>query len=210
LLRKKIALVMALAVAASMTLAGTALAKDRNHDRIPDRWERAHHLSLKVKQGGRDQDRDGLKNRGEWRAKLDPRDDDTDNDGVEDGDEDAGTVASFEGGVLTLALAKGGTLSAKVTDETEVECDDDAGDDRGEDEGDDENGDDEGEDESEDSAHASGDGGDDEGEHDDHGGDAHNEDCGPEALAAGARVLEAELKVIGGEAVWTSVELLKP
>jgi hypothetical protein len=210
LLRKKIALVMALAVAASMTLAGTALAKDRNHDRIPDRWERAHHLSLKVKQGGRDQDRDGLKNRGEWRAKLDPRDDDTDNDGVEDGDEDAGTVASFEGGVLTLALAKGGTLSAKVTDETEVECDDDAGDDRGEDEGDDENGDDEGEDESEDSAHASGDGGDDEGEHDDHGGDAHNEDCGAEALVAGAKVLEAELKVIGGEAVWTSVELLKP
>jgi hypothetical protein len=210
LLRRKIALMIALAVAASMTLAGTALAKDRNHDRIPDRWERAHHLSLKVKQGGRDQDRDGLKNRGEWRAKLDPRDDDTDNDGVEDGDEDAGTVASFENGVLTIALAKGGTISATVTDETEVECDDDAGDDRGEDEGDDENGDDEGEDEAEDSAHASGDGDDDEGEHDDHGGDAQNEDCGAEALAAGARVLEAELKVIGGEAVWTSVELLKP
>jgi hypothetical protein len=207
LLRKKIALVMALAIAASMTLAGTALAKDRNHDRIPDRWEKGHHLSLKVKQGGRDQDHDGLKNRGEWRAKLDPRDDDTDNDGVEDGDEDAGAVASFTGDVLTITLAKGGTLSAKVTDETEIECDSEPGDDRGEDEGDDEHGD---------GNHGDEDDGDDEGDDDraqaahDDGDDAGNEDCGTEALVAGTKVLEAELKVIGGEAVWTEVELLKP
>jgi hypothetical protein len=209
LLRKKIALVMALAIAASMTLAGTALAKDRNHDRIPDRWEKAHHLSLKVKQGGRDQDHDGLKNRGEWRARLDPRDDDTDNDGVEDGDEDAGTVASFEGGVLTIALAKGGTLSAKVTDDTEIECDDDAGDDRGHEHGDDDE-DGDGHHGDDDVAHHAGDHGDDEGEHDDHGGDDENEHCGAEALVAGTKVLEAELKVTGGEAVWTDVELLKP
>jgi hypothetical protein len=218
LLGKKIALVMALAIAASMALAGTALAKDRNHDRIPDRWEKAHHLSLKVKQGGRDQDKDGLKNRGEWRAKLNPRDSDTDNDGVEDGDEDAGTVASFDGTTLTIALAKGGTLSAKVTDQTEVECDDDAGDDRGTDgartssddpgdDGDGEHGDgpgDNGDDDGPDDA------ANDDGEHDDHGGDSQNEDCGPEALVAGTKVLEAELKVIGGEAVWSSVEVLKP
>jgi hypothetical protein len=205
LLRKKIALVMALAIAASMTLAGTALAKDRNRDRIPDRWEKAHHLSLKVKQGGRDQDKDGLKNRGEWRAKLDPRDDDTDNDGVEDGDEDAGTVASFTGDVLTITLAKGGTLSAKVSDETEIECDSEPGDDRGEDEGDDERGD-------EDDEHGDDDEGDDDraqAAHDDDD-DVGNEDCSTEALVAGTRVLEAELKVIGGEAVWTEVELLKP
>jgi hypothetical protein len=215
LLRRKIALVMALAVAASMMLAGTALAKDRNRDRIPDRWEKTHHLSLKVKQGGRDQDHDGLKNRGEWRAKLDPRDDDTDNDGVEDGDEDAGTVASFEGGVLTIALAKGGALSAKVTDETEVECDDDAGDDRGHDDsaraaGDEPGDDEQGDDDPGDDDGQHGDDGDDDGEHDDHGGDTQNEDCGSEALVAGTKVLEAELKVIGGEAVWTDVELLKP
>jgi hypothetical protein len=216
-LRTKIALATAFAVTASMLLAGTALAKDRNHDRIPDRWEKAHHLSLKVKQAGRDQDRDGLKNRGEFRARLNPRDSDTDNDGVKDGDEDAGTVTSFEGGVLTIALAKGGSLSAKVTDETEVECDDDAGDDRGHDEGDDDRGDDH--------ARASGDGdhgddgpgddqhgddGDDDGEHDDHGGDANNEECGTDALVAGTKVLEAELHVVGGEAVWEDVELLKP
>jgi hypothetical protein len=198
-IRTKIALVMALAITASMMLAGTALAKDRNHDRIPDRWEKAHHLSLQVKQAGRDQDHDGLKNRGEFRARLNPRDRDTDNDGVRDGDEDAGTVASFEGDVLTIALAKGGTLSAKVTDATEVECDDDAGDDRGHHHGDDDHGDD----------HHGGHS-DDDGEHDDHGGDAENEDCGTDALVAGTKVLEAELKVIGGEAVWTSVELLKP
>ena len=89
MLRRKIALVMTLAVAAGTMLAGTAFghSNDRNHDRIPDRWEKRHHLSLKVKQGGRDQDHDGLTNRGEWRAKLNPRDRDTDNDGRSDGDE---------------------------------------------------------------------------------------------------------------------------
>jgi hypothetical protein len=209
LLRKKIALVMALAIAASMALAGTALAKDRNHDRIPDRWEKAHHLSLKVKQGGRDQDHDGLRNRGEWRARLDPRDEDTDNDGVEDGDEDAGTVASFEGDVLTITLAKGGTLSAKVTDETEIECDDDASDDRSHDHGDDDE-DDDGHHGDDDGARDAGRHGDDDGEHDDHGGDDENEHCGTDALVVGAKVLEAELEVTGGEAVWTDVELLKP
>jgi hypothetical protein len=45
--------------------------------------------------------------------------------------------------------------------------------------------------------------------HDD-GDDDGNEDCGTEALVANTKVLEAELKVIGGEAVWTEVELLKP
>ena len=43
-----------------------AAAKDRNHDRIPDRWERHHHLSLGVNQAHRDQDRDNLGNRGEF------------------------------------------------------------------------------------------------------------------------------------------------
>lgn len=218
MLRRKIALVMALAVAASLMIAGTALAKDRNHDRIPDRWEKHHHLSLKVKQGRRDQDHDGLKNRGEWRAKLDPRDDDTDDDGIEDGDEDAGTIASFEGDVLTLTLARGGTLSAKVTDETDIECDSEPGDDRGEDEGDGEHGDgDHGDGHHGDGDHGDDENGDDEGDDDraraaddDDGDDEGNEDCGTEALVAGTRVLEAELKVIDGEAVWTEVELLKP
>jgi hypothetical protein len=198
-LRRKFALAMALAVAASLMLAGGALAKDRNHDRIPDKWEKRHHLSLHHKQGRRDQDHDGLKNRGEFRAHLNPRDADTDDDGIDDGDEHAGAVESFEDGVLTISLANGGTLSAAVTDDTEVECDDDAGDDRGHEDGEHHHG------------HHHGDDGDDDAQsagH--HGDDDENEGCGPDALVAGTKVLEAELKVRDGEAVWKEVELLSP
>src|SRR5436190_16251272 len=93
-----------LALFATLLLASAASAHDRNRDRIPDRWERAHHLSLHVNQARRDQDHDGLNNRGEFRAHLNPRDADTDDDGTDDGDENAGTVASFADGVLTVSL----------------------------------------------------------------------------------------------------------
>jgi hypothetical protein len=222
-LRRKFALAMALAVAASLMLAGGALAKDRNHDRIPDKWEKRHHLSLHHKQGRKDQDHDGLKNRGEFRSHLDPRDADTDDDGIDDSDEHTGTVDSFENGVLTITLANGGKLSAAVTDETDIECDSEPGDDRGEDEhgdhhgdhGDDNDGDEGDDNEGDDNEGDDGDGdhGDDrslQGDGGDHGDDEGNEDCGTEALVAGAKVLEAELKVSGGEAVWTDVELLTP
>jgi hypothetical protein len=217
-LRRKFALAMALAVAASLMLAGGALAsgKDRNHDRIPDKWEKKHHLSLKHKQARKDQDRDGLRNRGEWRSHLDPRDDDTDNDGIEDGDENTGTVDSFQNGVLTISLANGGKLSGAVTDETDIECDSEPGDDRGDDDhgdghhGDGDHGDDEGDDDEGDDDHGGGDDRSLQGHGDDDGDDEGNEDCGTEALVAGAKVLEAELKVSGGEATWTDVELLSP
>jgi len=68
--------------------AGSAAAKDRNHDKLPDRWEKRHKLSLKVNQARKDQDLDGLRNRGEFRSGTDPRDADSDDDGVEDADED--------------------------------------------------------------------------------------------------------------------------
>jgi hypothetical protein len=184
-----------LALVASLMLATFAAAGgDRNRDRIPDRWEKQHHLSLKVDQSKRDQDRDGLNNRGEFQAQLDPRDDDSDNDGVEDGDENAGTVATFTGGVLTITLAKGGTLAAKVTPDTEIECDGAAkassDDDEGGDEG--QNG-------------GQGDHqGNDEGTDDDHGGD---NTCGANPLTASRQVKEAELKTRNGEAVWDKVEL---
>ena len=47
--------IVALALVAVLGLASSASAKsrDRNHDRIPDRWERVHHLSLKVNQAKR-------------------------------------------------------------------------------------------------------------------------------------------------------------
>ena len=72
-----------------LALPAAASARDRNHDRIPDRWEKRHHLSLRVNQARRDQDHDGLRNRAEFRAHTDPRDADTDDDGVGDADEDA-------------------------------------------------------------------------------------------------------------------------
>jgi hypothetical protein len=70
-------------------LGGTAVAKDRNHDRIPDRWEKRHHLSLKVDQSNRDSDRDKVDNRNEFQEGTDPRDKDSDDDGRKDGREDS-------------------------------------------------------------------------------------------------------------------------
>jgi hypothetical protein len=178
-----------LALVASLLLATFASAGgDRNRDRIPDRWEKQHHLSLRVDQSRRDQDGDGLNNNGEWRAKLDPRDDDSDDDGVEDGDENAGTIATFTGGVLTISLAKGGTLVATVTPGTEIECDDETAKAASDDDGD----------------HGDGDHNDGDHENDDDHGD---ESCGADPLTAGRQVKEAELKTQNGEAVWEKVEL---
>src|SRR5690349_19227873 len=116
--------VLAIATSLLFSAAAGAGSSDRNRDHIPDRWEKRHHLSLAVNQARRDQDHDGLNNRGEYKAGLDPRDDDSDNDGVVDGDENAGSIASFTDGILTLKLAGGGTLTATVTSETEIKCDD--------------------------------------------------------------------------------------
>lgn len=176
----------ALAVTASLGLASAASAKDRNHDRIPDRWERAHHLSLHVNQARRDQDHDGLDNRGEFRAHMNPRKADTDGDGIKDGDENAGTIASFKNGVLTINLAGGGTLTGAVTGDTEIECDDMA---RASDDG----------------GHGGDDGDDGHGHH--HGDDGDDDNCASDALAAGRTVHEAELKAEDGQATFEKVEL---
>jgi hypothetical protein len=117
-------LALAVAAAALLALPGFAAAKDRNHDHIPDRWEQRHHLSLNENQAHRDQDRDGLDNRAEWRAGDDPRNHDTDHDGVMDGAENAGTIASFDAatGKLAITLFGGDTLSGLVVESTRIEC----------------------------------------------------------------------------------------
>ena len=175
-----------------------AAAKDRNHDRIPDRWERHHHLSMGVNQTHRDQDRDNLGNRGEFLAGDNPRDADTDNDGTEDGNENAGRIQSFDAnsGRLVITLFGGDTLSGQVNDQTEIECDNE-----NENEANDQNDDNDrlarhGDDNSGPGSENSGPGGDDE-----------NGNCTTADLTAGRVVDEAELHTEGGAAVFEKVEL---
>jgi hypothetical protein len=194
------------ALAAVAVLAAPSQARDRNHDRIGDKWEKKHHLSLRVNQARKDQDHDGLKNRGEFRAQTDPRDDDSDNDGVEDGDEQAGKVASYDTstGTLVVELFGGGTITGKVTAQTDVECDA-GGDDDGDGSGDD--------DHSERSLRGGGDEGDNDDEHGDDGGkggddESDNKSCPPDALKQNAIVQEAELKLVNGSAIFEKIELV--
>jgi hypothetical protein len=211
---------IAIAIAAAFAvwlfaLPGAAAARDRNHDKLPDRWEKRFHLSLQKKQGRRDQDRDQLKNRFEFKAGMNPRDADTDGDGVEDGDEGAGVIDSFDAdtGVLTINVFAGGSISGLVTDDTEIECenddadepdqpgDDDEGDDEGDEVGDDGPGEEEGDDDvgeevergvlSEDDEV----GNDDEGDDEDEDEEGDDDACGVDDLVPGRVVREAELEL---------------
>ena len=197
----RILMLVAATCAALLATATTASAHsrgDHNGDRIPDRWERAHHLSLKVNQAKRDQDHDGLRNRAEYLAGTDPRNDDSDDDGTDDGDEGAGTITSFANGVLTVHLFNGDDVKGTVDEATEIECDarsssstttavaadDDPGDD---DQGDD-----------------------DEGEHQD-GDRGHDDDgnCAADALTVGAVVREAELKTTSTGLLFREIEIVR-
>src|SRR5215210_995019 len=124
----------------AVALPGTAAAADSNHDGIPDRWEKRHGLSLKVDQAKRDQDRDALVNKREFRFGFDPGDDDSDDDGVEDGDEQSGVITGWDPatGSLTIRATGGQEITGLVTDDTEVSCDD--GDDQGDEDEDGEGG----------------------------------------------------------------------
>lgn len=197
------ALIGALAI---LALPSLAAAKDRNHDRIPDRWEKRHRLSTNVDQAGRDQDHDHLRNRAEFLAGDNPRNRDSDDDGVIDGDENAGTISSFdaETGKLTIALFGGETISGLVSDETEIKCEhsattasashDGSGDQSGEEEpGDNDQGDDSGGSTSSGPGH----------EH----GDCNEGGCTTADLVPGAVVDEADLKLANGTATFEEVEL---
>jgi hypothetical protein len=175
---------------------------DRNGDRIPDRWERAHHLSLKVNQAKRDQDHDGLRNKAEFMAGDNPRDADTDNDGIRDGQEKAGQVVSFTDGVLTVRLFNGDDVKGTVDADTEIECEDapatapaaraaDDGHGGGDDHGDDGN-DNRGHDE-----------GDDDEDHND-----GQPGCDATKLTPGAVVSEAELKATASGLLFEKIELV--
>jgi len=209
-LRNCVLAISALLVLA-LVAAGPASAADRNHDKIPDRWEKRHNLSLEVNQAKRDQDRDQLNNRGEFRSSSDPRDDDTDDDGIEDGDENAGTVASFDGTTLTINLLNGGTITGTVDENTEVKCGDECdhdGDESGHGHGD---GDNSGpSDNSGPGSHADrrDHGDDDDADTDEDEGDDDG-DCSVDDLAEGVAIHEAEIRLKNGDAVFREIELAK-
>ena len=211
----KVLLGVALLLVAALAVAGPAAAKDRNNDRIPDRWEKKHDLSLKVKQTHRDQDRDGLQNLGEYRSGSDPRNADSDDDGTEDGDENAGVITAFDGTTLTIDLYGGGTITGTVDESTEVKCGNECGKDgpprppappaEGDDDG------------------TADQGSGDDGDH--HGGPRprhpgnsgpgsensgdQGDECSVEDLAVDVIVHEAEIKIANGTAVFKEIELAK-
>ena len=214
---------LALGALALLAMPGLAAAKDHNHDRIPDRWEKRHKLSLQKNQARLDQDRDHLRNRAEFLAGDDPRDRDSDDDGVMDGEEQAGTIASFdtETGRLVIDLFGTGTVAGFVTDETEIKCEDEhsatasassEGSGSGEEEpGDDHGGDGEevGDDHGDDGVES----GEDKPGPSENSGPGHEGDddrdriCTTAELVPGAAVEEAELELRGGKAVFEEVEL---
>jgi hypothetical protein len=225
----------ALGALALLALPGAAAAKDGNHDRIPDRWERHHHLSTAVNQAARDQDHDRLRNRAEFLAGDNPRDRDSDDDGVMDGNENAGTITAFDAGTgkLTIGLFNGDSVNGLVTESTRIKCEDEhspdvttrarhgeeePGDDRGEGEepGDDNGG--QGEEPGDDNGDNSGPGNSGE---DNSGPGSSNSGRGPSGhddngtgancttsdLIVGATVEEAELELGNGAATFDEVEL---
>jgi thrombospondin type 3 repeat protein len=62
-------------------------ARDRDHDGLPDRWERRYDLSTARPSARVDRDHDGLSNRREFKLRTNPRKRDTDHDGLRDGAE---------------------------------------------------------------------------------------------------------------------------
>jgi len=91
-LARPVQLVTALAAGLLLALAfavpsAHAAARDSDRDGMPNEWERAHDLSPYHANAGGDPDRDRLVNLREYRRHTDPRREDTDRDGVDDGDE---------------------------------------------------------------------------------------------------------------------------
>ena len=223
-------LVLALGALALLALPGMAAAKgkDRNHDHIPDKWEKRHNLSVKVKQTHRDQDSDHLNNLGEFQAGDNPHNSDSNGNGVEDGEENAGTIASFDSttGKLTINLFGGETITGLVSEETEIECGCSHGEGSATTSSDQQGGDQQGDDDNNPGEEMTGPPGQGDDENDDppgHDGTppgagegpgngfehAQPSNCSTEDLVVGAVVREAELQLENGVATFSKIELGK-
>jgi hypothetical protein len=82
--------------------------KDSDRDRRPD--------------GREDFDRDHLTNSAEIRTGFDPGDADSDNDGTKDGRENAGRIVKLSDTSVTIKLAVGGSLTARLGDGLPGDC----------------------------------------------------------------------------------------
>jgi hypothetical protein len=89
--RKIKLLLFGVVLAALLALPGAAMAKshDRDHDGLPDKWEKKFHLSTHQKSAKGDPDKDGLNNRGEFRSHTNPRKADTNSNGINDANDDS-------------------------------------------------------------------------------------------------------------------------
>ena len=125
----------AFVVMSSVATAGAAShhSRDRDRDALPDKWEKAHHLSTRSVSTFKDPDHDGLSNRAEFLDGTNPRKADSDHDGVKDGREHnlastddpraTAVVVSLTNDVLTLRLADNSTtVVGNVTAKTKIEC----------------------------------------------------------------------------------------
>jgi hypothetical protein len=194
---RKLPWVALVALALAFPATASASRGDRDHDKMSDRWERAHHLNTHRNDARRDPDHDGLRNLAEFKNGTDPRNADSDDDGVDDSDDVVGTVKSFTGGNLTITAADGRELTAAVTDKTEIDCEKSTGT-RGDD--DDHGGPGR---EADDGDHNRGE--DDEADEDDEGEGAA---CTAAALVPGAKVHDAELGLTAKGAVWKEIEVI--
>ncbi len=80
--------VAALMITGATMVPANAAGSDRDGDGIPNRWEKSHGMNpLRAADAKVDFDRDGLVNLREYRLSGLIRDEDTDNDGHDDGDE---------------------------------------------------------------------------------------------------------------------------
>lgn len=200
---------------------------DRNHNGMPDSWER----KFRVHKASADPDRDGVTNIGEFHNGTNPRSadsngngipdgqDDVNDDGVPDGQEQAGTISSFDGTTLVITLVNGSTEQGTVNGDTEIECEDsapapatastrDGGDDSTQSGDQTQSGED-----NQTSATPPTTSGDDENQGDDDQGDNNDDQgessgsCGTDALAPTTIVKEAELKLTSAGAVFHSIHL---